>query len=165
MSRNECLLRYGRCQFDRCSRCSVWFSCNPTQLSASSKIPSVTQISWQAFCTHCSNASKLLIGIQYAKVFTCLHSKRSRGLRSRNRAGQLTGPPPPIHCSPKVWFRCCVTKQTKRRGPPSCMYHMCCRWWRDTSSKSTGKSCAKIRWYTAPLSLLDKTTDPKGLIT
>jgi hypothetical protein len=62
-------------------------------------------ISRQAFSTRC-NASKSFICAEFTKVFSCLHSQKSRKLRSGDRAGQLAGPPRPIHCSPKVWFRC-----------------------------------------------------------
>jgi hypothetical protein len=66
-----------------------------------------------------------------------------QGLRSRARAAQLTGPRRPLHCSPKVWFRCCLTMWRKCGGAPSCMNQMCCRWWRGTCSNSTGKSFIK----------------------
>jgi hypothetical protein len=151
MSRNQRLLRYGWCLCDLFSRCSVWFPCISTQLSAFchtegptvSKIPGFTRISWQAFSTRCCNTSKSLIGAEYTKVFRCPHSQESRGLRSRDRAGQLTGPPRHIYCSPKVWFRCYLTVRRKWGGAPSCMNHICCRWWTDTCSKSTGKSFTK----------------------
>jgi hypothetical protein len=42
-----------------------------------------------------------------------------------------------------------------------CDLCMCYHWWRGTCSKSTGKSLTKKRWYTAPASLLGKTTGPK----
>jgi hypothetical protein len=35
-------------------------------------------------------------------------SKKPGGFRSGDHAGQLTGPPHPIHCSPKVWFNVVV---------------------------------------------------------
>jgi hypothetical protein len=76
MSRDQCLLRYGRCSCDLCSRCSKWFPCISTQLSAHrrtevhalSKIPGFTPISWQALSTRCSNTSKWLIGAECTKV-------------------------------------------------------------------------------------------------
>jgi hypothetical protein len=43
-----------------------------------------------------------------------------------------------------------VTMRRKWGGAPSCTNHICCRWWRDTCSKSTGKSFTTVRWYTAP---------------
>jgi hypothetical protein len=101
---------------------------------------------------------KSLIGAEYTKVFGCPHNQKSGELRSGNRAGLLTGPPRPIHCSPKVWLRCCLTMRRKWDGAPSCVNHMCCPWWRGTCSKSTGKSFTKRIWYTALVSLLLKTT-------
>jgi hypothetical protein len=118
-------------------RCSMWFPCTSTQLSAFRhtvvrillKISGFTQLSRQAFSTRCCNTSKSLIGAEYIKVFKCPYSQKSRGLRSGNRARQFTGSPRPIHCSPKVWFRCFLTMHKKwgGGGAPSCMNHMCCR--------------------------------------
>jgi hypothetical protein len=64
MSRDQCLLRYGRCSFDLYSRCPMWFPYMSTQLSALRrtevrtllKIPGYTRISWQAFSTRCWSA-------------------------------------------------------------------------------------------------------------
>jgi hypothetical protein len=108
------------------------------------------------------NTSKSLISTEYTSLCVCPHSQKSRGLRSGVHTGQLTGPPYPIHCSPKVWFRCCLTMQRKWGGAPSCMNHMCCHWWMGTCSKSTGKLFTKTLWHTAPASLLGKTTGPKS---
>jgi hypothetical protein len=88
---------------------------------------------------------KPLISTEYIKVFRCAHSQESRGLRSGDPAGKLTGPPRPTHCSQKVWFRCGLTMRRKWGGAPSSMNHMCCRWWRGTCSKCTGKSSTKKR--------------------
>jgi hypothetical protein len=57
--------------------------------------------------------SKSLIGAEYTKVIKCPHSQKSRGLRSGDHAGQLAGPPYPIHCLPKVWFRCYLPMPTQ----------------------------------------------------
>jgi hypothetical protein len=155
MSRNRSLLRYGRCSCDLYSRYSVWFPCISTQLSALPrtevytllKIPGFTRISWQAFSTRCCYTSKSSIGVEYTKVFRCPH----RGLRSGDRAGQLTGPPLPIHCSPKVWFRCCLTMPRQWVGAPSCMNRMCCRWWRGTCSKGSGRyTVVVLEGFTPP---------------
>jgi hypothetical protein len=113
------------------------------EVSTVSKIPGFTRISLQEFFTRCCNTSKPLIGAEYTEVFRCLHSQKLRGLRSGDRAGQLTWPPHPIHCSPKVCFRCCLIARRKWGGAPSCMNHMCCRWWRGTCLKNTGKSFTK----------------------
>jgi hypothetical protein len=91
----------------------------------------------------------------------CPHSQKPRGLRLGVSAGQLTGPPCSIQCSLKVWTRCCLTVWRKWGDSPSCMNHMCCHWWRDTCSKSTGKSFTKKFWYTESVSVLDNTTGPK----
>jgi hypothetical protein len=147
MYRYQCLLRYGRFSCDLHSRCSVWFPCiskrllalRRTEVRTMSKIPGVTRISWQAFCTRCCNTSKSLIGAEFTNAFRCPHSQKSRGLRSGDRAGQLAGLPHRIEWSPEVWFRCCLTLRIKWGGAQSCM-NMCCRWWRATCSKSTGKS-------------------------
>jgi hypothetical protein len=88
MSRNQCLLRYGRCAYDLYSRCSVWLPCISTQLSAlhrtemrtMSKIPGFTRVFWQTFSTRCCNTSKSLIGAECTAVFRCPHSQKSRGL-------------------------------------------------------------------------------------
>jgi hypothetical protein len=60
------------------------------------------------------------IGAEYNKVFRSPLSqkekKKNRGLKSGDRAGQWTGPPRPIHCSPKVWFMCCLTLRRKCVG-------------------------------------------------
>jgi hypothetical protein len=118
--------------------------------------------SWQAFSTRCRHTSKSLIGAEYTKVFRCHHSQKSRGLSPGDRAGQLTDLPQPIHCSQKVWFRCCLTMRRKLGGAPSWMNHMCCRWWRGTCSKSTGKSFTKRLWYASPVRLLGETSGPKS---
>jgi hypothetical protein len=55
------------------------------------------------------NTSTSLPGSEHTEVFRCPHSQKSRGLRSRDRAGQLTGPPRPVDCRPKVNFRSCLT--------------------------------------------------------
>jgi hypothetical protein len=152
MSRNQCLVRYGQCPCDLYIRCCMWFPCISTPLSALrrtevrtlSRIPVFTQISWQAFSTRCCNTSKSLIGAKYTKIFRCppqLH---------------------PIHSSPKVGVRCCLTMPRKWGGAPSCMNHVCCRRWRGACSKSTDKSLTKKRRYTAPVSFLGKTAGPKS---
>jgi hypothetical protein len=81
-----------------------------------------------------------------------------RRLRPGDRAGQLTGPPCLSHCSPKMWFRCCLTIRRKWIGAPSCMNSMCCRWWR------AHVPCVLVNhsWKMMVLvSLLGKTIGPK----
>jgi hypothetical protein len=97
-SRNQRLLRYGWCSCDLYSKCSMWIPYISTQLSALrrtevstlSKIPGFTRLSRQAFFTRCCNTSKSLIGAEVTEVFRCLYGKKSRVLRSGDRAGQLT---------------------------------------------------------------------------
>jgi hypothetical protein len=57
------------------------------------------------FSTPCCNISMSLTDAEYAEVFRCFRSQKSRGLRSGDRAGQFIGPPRPSHCSPKAWLR------------------------------------------------------------
>jgi hypothetical protein len=164
MSRNQYLLRYVWCSCDLWSRCYMWFPCISTkfltllhtEMPTLSKIHGFAWLARQALSIHCCNTSKSLSGTEYTKVCRCPHSQKSRGLRSGDNAGQLTGRPWFIHCSPKVQFRCCLAVQRKWDGALSCMNHMCCYWWRGTCSKSTGKSFTKKWWYTAPVSLLGK---------
>jgi hypothetical protein len=118
-SRNHCLLRYGLCSFHFYSRCSMWFPCISKQLSAIRHIEvfSLSKISvspnFPDRSSLCYKTSKSLIGAEHTKDFRCPHSQKSRVLRSGDRAGQLTGPPLPIHCSPKAWFMCCMKMHRK----------------------------------------------------
>jgi hypothetical protein len=140
MSRNQCLLRYGRCSCDLYSRCRVWFPCISTQLPALrgtevrtlSRITGFIRISWWAFSTLCCYTSlshwSALNTLKSSGVPT---AKNSRGLRSGDRVGQLTGTPRPVHGSLKVWFRCCLAMQRNWAGTTSRMNRMCCHWWRD----------------------------------
>jgi hypothetical protein len=108
---------------------SMWFPCVSTQLSALrridvfilSKIFGFTQFSWQAFSTRCCNTANSLIASEFTKDFRCSNSQKSIGLRPGDRAGQVTGPLCPIHCSLKVWFRCCRKMHRKWGDAPSCM--------------------------------------------
>jgi hypothetical protein len=146
----------GRCSYVHYNRCSVWFPYISTQLSALrrtelrtlSKSPGFILISWQAFCTRCCSTFKFLVGAEYIKVFRCFHSQTSIGLRPGDRTDHLTGPPSPIHCSPKFWFGCSLIMRKKWSCVPSCVNYTCC-WWRGTHSKSTGKSLinkSKYSW-------------------
>jgi hypothetical protein len=145
-SRNQCLLRYGWCSRNLSSKWSTWFPCISTQLPALRRIEVRTlstihvciRISWQTFSARCSSTSKSSIGAQYTKAFMCRRSQKPRG----DRTGQMTGPPRPIHRSPKVWLRCCLAVRRKWGYVPSCMNHMCCRW-RGTCPNSTGEFLKK----------------------
>jgi hypothetical protein len=128
---NQCLLRYRQCSCDLYSRCCLWFPRISTKLSALrrtqvrtlSKIPGFNRITWQAFSIRYCNTSKSLFGAAYTKAFRCSHSQKSKGLKSGDGAGQLTCPPRPIHCSPKVWFRCCLTIRRNWGCVPSSLNH------------------------------------------
>jgi hypothetical protein len=113
-----------------------------TEVRTLSKTPGFTRTSWQEFYTRCCNTSESLIHAEYTKAFRCPHGQNSRGLRLGDHAGQLTGPPRPVHCSPKVGFRFSLTMRRKRCAPP-CRDHMCCQWCKRTCSKSTAKSFIK----------------------
>jgi hypothetical protein len=98
VTRNQCLLRYGRYSCDLYNRCSTWFLCISTQLSALrltevhtlSKIPASTRISWDTFSVRFCNTSKSLIDAKHTEVIRCPHNQESSGLRSGDRAGHLT---------------------------------------------------------------------------
>jgi hypothetical protein len=132
MFREQCLLRCGWCLCDIYSRCSVWFP--PFQHKFQLFITQRCTICWKFPVSHKSPDKhsvltdviplKSLITAEYTKAFRYPHSQKSRGLRSGDYAGQLTGPPHPIRCSPKVWFRYCLTMGRKLGGAPSCMNHM-----------------------------------------
>jgi hypothetical protein len=122
MSTNHCLLGYWRCSCDLYSRCSVWFPCISTQLSALRRTEVRTLCRKFLGSLESPDSHSLLvavtplkssIGAEYNKIFRCPQSQKSRGLRSGDRAGQLTGSPRPIRCSPKVLFRCCLTMRRK----------------------------------------------------
>jgi hypothetical protein len=85
-----------------------------------SKIPGFTRISWYAFSTRCCNTSKSLIDVEYTSIYVSPQPKVQR-IMSDDRVSQTTWPPRPIHCSPKVWFRCCLTMRRKLLGAPSCL--------------------------------------------
>lgn len=149
MPRNQCPPRYGRCSCDLRNTCSVWFQCistrhsalRPTEVRTVSGIPGFTRISWQAFNTLCCNTSKSVLDAEYSRAFSCSHSQKYRELSLWDRAGQLTVPPRPNHCSPEVGLRCSLTVRWKWGGAPTCMGHICCCcWWRGTCSNSTGRS-------------------------
>jgi hypothetical protein len=122
-----------------------------------SEIPDFTRIS-----IRCCNTCKSLIDAEYTKIFTCSNSQKSRGLRSGDHAGQLTGPPHPSHCSPKVWFRCCLIIRRKWVGSPSCLNHMRCF----DEEAHVPRILVNHSWrYTELVSLLGKATGPENFIT
>jgi hypothetical protein len=68
------------------NRCSVWFSCIPTQLSAPrlrdvhtfSKILGFTEVFWWALSARCCNNSKLMTVFEYTKVLSGCTGKSPR---------------------------------------------------------------------------------------
>jgi len=46
---------------------------------------------------------------EHNKAFRKTRSQNPRGLRLEDCVGQLTEPPRPSNCLPKVWFVCCLT--------------------------------------------------------
>lgn len=83
---------------------------------------------------------------EYTEEFKCLDSQKSREFRSRERAVQLIGPPPTIHCSPKLWVRCCLVMQRvwfSALNKPERRALSLSLWWRGTYSKSTDIHPAK----------------------
>jgi hypothetical protein len=66
--------------------------------------------------------------------FTYTRNQKYGHLSLGDRAGELTGFPLPVHCSPKVWFRCSENEVVSHRAWTKCM---CRRWQR---GRGTGKS-------------------------
>jgi hypothetical protein len=86
--RDQCLLRYGQCLCDLCTRCSVVPMHSNTTFSSSSHIGvHSVENSWfhsnlcWAFSARCCNISKSLISAEYTKVFRC------RGIMQAGRLG------------------------------------------------------------------------------
>jgi hypothetical protein len=113
---------------------STTFSC------LAQKIPGFTRTSWQSFFTCCC---KLLTSAECTQDFRCLHSQKFQRIKVRRPCRPLC----PICCSRKIWFRCCLTVWRKWGGAPSCVTHMCCRWWRGTYSENTGKSFTRKKLW------------------
>jgi hypothetical protein len=103
------------------------FSSSSTEVRTLSTIPGLNRIFWHAFSIHCCNTSEVIDRRLIHQSFRWSQSQKSRALISGDRVGQLTAPPPPMHCSPKVWFRRCLTVRRKWVSGPSYMNHMSCR--------------------------------------
>jgi hypothetical protein len=123
-----------------------------------SKIPVFTRISWQAFSARCCNTSKTLIGAEYTKVCRCPHSQRSRRLRSGDRAGHLSGPRvlSTVHrkSGPGAVWQCGENEMVSHHAWTPCVVvdeeaHV---------SRVVVNHSPKKRRYTAPVSLLGRTT-------
>jgi hypothetical protein len=151
MFRNQCLLKYWRRSCGFRSRYFMLFPFISTKLSALrltdvdvlSKIHNFTQISWKAFSTHCYLISLSHWSVPNTPKSSGVSTAGNPEFKVRDRAGQLTGLPHPIHSSPKLWFSYCLTERRKWAGAPSCMKHMRCPSWRGTCSKVTDKALTK----------------------
>jgi hypothetical protein len=88
------------------------------------------------FYSLCRNAFNSLIGVEYTKDFRCPHGQKSGGLRSGDRAGQLTR----VSVSYPLLTESLVQVRRKWGGTPPCINRMCCHWWRCTCSNNIGKS-------------------------
>jgi hypothetical protein len=134
---NKSILRYGRCSYDLYSRRPMW--CPYFQWCA---LCWKLLVSLESPDRHSLLIAvipiKSLISTEYTDVFWCPHKRKSRGLRSGDRAGQLTGHLYPTHCSPQVWFRCDLTVRSKLNDCTWCMDQVFCSWRRDACSKSSG---------------------------
>jgi hypothetical protein len=127
-SRNQCLLIHERVRCVLCTTLFMWYPRISTQISALrrtevstlSKIPGFTRVSWQALSTPCCNTRtcKSLIGAEFPEVFRCARSQKCTGLRAVDCAGKLTGPPCPIHCSPKSLVQVLSDNAEKMRWCP-----------------------------------------------
>lgn len=86
--KDQCLLRYGWFSCYLCSRCSVWFPCMSTKLSALFLVASVRSfknsfyLNHRTGSIHGSNTSVSLIILEYTEVFEWPHSQNSRELKS-----------------------------------------------------------------------------------
>jgi hypothetical protein len=168
-SRKQCQLRYGDVHVisttdSVCGSHAFQHNFQRTEVHTLSKMSAFIGISWQAFSTYCYNTSKSFISDGYIKVFRCPHSQKSRGLRSGDHTGQLTGPPSPIstvhlksasgafwQCGENgvvphhAWITCVVLSLMKR--------HM---------FQEYGKIVPQKRWQPSSVSLLGKTVSPKS---
>lgn len=90
MSKHQCLLRYGRFSCYLCSRCSVWFPCMLTKLSALFLIGSVHSFKNSFYFYHLTGMRSLCMALtplcywsywNTLKSFEWPHSQNSRGLK------------------------------------------------------------------------------------
>jgi hypothetical protein len=85
-------------------------------------------ISWLAFSTRCCNTSLshwLTLNISKSSG---VPQPKIQGFKVRGSYRPVDWASASCHCSPKVWFRCCLTMRRKWAGAPSSMNHMCCSW-------------------------------------
>jgi hypothetical protein len=121
MSRNRCLLRYGRCSCEHYSSCSV---CGSHALQHNSQLFIAQRCSpcrkfiilLETHDRHCSNTYKPLIGAEYTYVSSKLTVQRIEVRRS---------------CRPDDWASASYPlfmESLLQMLPPSCIDHVCCRW-------------------------------------
>jgi hypothetical protein len=74
-----------------------------------------SSLSYRSVC--CSKYPKkhqlLVVSIHLKPLIGFEYSQKSTGLMSDDSASQLTGLASPVHCSPKVWLRYCLTVNRK----------------------------------------------------
>jgi hypothetical protein len=126
-----------------------------------SKIPGFTRISRHAVSISSCNTSKSLIGAECTKAFRCPPQRKIQRIKVRRSCRPVDWAP----ASYPLFTRSLV--QLLSYSTEKIIWYLimheshACSWWTGTCSKSTGKSFTKIRWYTALVSLLGKTTGPK----
>jgi hypothetical protein len=85
ISRNQCVLRYGRCSCDSYSRCSTQLlALLRTEVRTLSKFPGLTPNFWPAFSARCCNITKSQFSNEYTAQFRWPHRQYSRKWRSGN---------------------------------------------------------------------------------
>lgn len=91
--------------------------------------------------------------------FSNTPQRMSIRLRSGECEGHGTGPHLPIHCSPKIWFRCCPLWKRKWGGALLFINQIWVYIHRGTSSMSPHVTFCKKKklWYVTPVSLLCRT--------
>lgn len=170
MYKHQCLLRYGwcLCYLCGCHSCQI-----NLQFSVSKKCVPFSKI---PVSLESPNEQSLLTAARPLSHWSAVNAWKSLGeLTAKNpdykvdRGGQLIGPSSPTHLSIKNLVQ--VLKMQRKGGgaPPSCMSYAwwwwSWWWWRGTSSINTGKSLNTNWQYTAPVSLLRKTTDLEELVS
>jgi hypothetical protein len=109
-------------------------------------LPGFTRTSWQAFSNRWCNMSKSLIGTEYTKVFKCPHSQKSRGLCTPVYWASVSGP-----LFAESLVQTLSDNAEKMRWFPIMHEPHVLPLMKVHSSKSTGKSFTKSRWYTPPV--------------
>lgn len=131
--KTNCLLKYGWYLCSLYIRCSIWFPCMSTHLSALcytevhtvSHIPGFTQISKKAFSTHCCDTSKSMISPEYIR---CSGVCKARGLHRPVNCTSMSHP-----LSTKGLVQALSDKAEKMRWWPTMHEPNICCWWRGAS--------------------------------